>query len=127
VQSTSPRTTFTGIDAAYYRVKDLARARAFYVDVVGLTPALEVPGVVCEFTFPGGETFGLFQDPEGSFIEGHGVMLGVSDIKAAVADLMSRGVKFDDDGKIEESPICWMAFARDTEGNKFIVHQHKTA
>jgi hypothetical protein len=34
-------------------------------------------------------------------------------------------VTFDDDGKIEDTPVCWMAFAQDSEGNNFILHKRK--
>ena len=52
----SDSTTITGIDATYYLAKDLVRATAFYRDLLGLTPTMEVPDFVTEFTFPGGET-----------------------------------------------------------------------
>jgi len=47
----------------------------------------------------------------------------VEDVAAAIADLKSRGVNVTD--HIEETPVCWMGFARDSEGNGFILHKHK--
>jgi hypothetical protein len=32
----------------------------------------------------------------------------------------------EDDGAIEESPVRFMAFGTDTEGNNFILHQRKS-
>ena len=46
-------------------------------------------------------------------------------MKAAVAELRDRGVVFNDDGEIEETLVCYMAFGNDSEGNGFILHQRK--
>lgn len=115
-------TTVTGIDASYYLAKDLTRATAFYKDALGLTPTLEMPDFVTEFTFPGGETFGLYKTAE--FSPSGGVMFAVADVKATMEQLKSRGVKFDED-EITDTPGCFMAFAEDSEGNHFIIHQRK--
>jgi predicted enzyme related to lactoylglutathione lyase len=115
-------TTVTGIDASYYLAKDLARATAFYKDMLGLVPTMEAPDFVTEFTFPGGETFGLYKTPE--FTPSGGVMFAVADVKATMEQLKSRGVKFDED-EITDTPGCFMAFAEDSEGNHFIIHQRK--
>jgi predicted enzyme related to lactoylglutathione lyase len=123
---TTTPTTVTGIDASYYLAKDLARATAFYKDVMGLIPTMEVPGCVSEFTFPNGETFGLYKPQDGSWHQGSGVMFAVADCRAKVDELKARGVKFEDDGKLEDTPVCYMAFGEDSEGNNFIVHQRKT-
>ncbi len=114
-----------GYDASYYMVKDLDRATKFYNDLLQMTPTLTVPGMVSEYTFPTGETFGLYRPPEGDWEVGHGVLFAVDDVNAAVADFKSRGVNFDDDGKIDETPGCFMAFGQDSEGNRFIIHQLK--
>jgi predicted enzyme related to lactoylglutathione lyase len=115
-------TTATGIDATYYLVKDLARATAFYKDNLGLTPSMEMPDMLTEFTFPGGEAFGLYKTEE--FSPSGGVMFAVADVKAAKDAMESKGVKFDDH-EVTETPVCFMAFAQDTEGNHFILHQLK--
>jgi predicted enzyme related to lactoylglutathione lyase len=123
--ATAGATKVKGVDAAYYMVKDLDRATKFYNDFLGMEPTLAVPGMVTEYTFAGNESFGLYKSPEGEWFSGHGLLFAVDDIKSAVADYKQRGIKFEDDGKIDESPGCWMAFAEDTEGNRFIVHQRK--
>jgi len=114
-----------GYDATYYMVKDLDRATKFYNDLLQMTPTFSVPGMVSEYTFPTGETFGLYRPPEGDWEVGHGVLFAVDDVTTAVADFKSRGVDFDDDGKIDETPMCFMAFGHDTEGNRFIIHELK--
>jgi predicted enzyme related to lactoylglutathione lyase len=119
----SDTTTVTGIDATYYLVKDLARATAFYKDVLGLTPTLEMPDFITEFTFLTGETFGLYKS--GEFLPSGGVMFAVGDAKATVDKLKANGVKFGDGGELTDTPVCYMAFAEDSEGNNFILHQRK--
>jgi predicted enzyme related to lactoylglutathione lyase len=120
----SSPTTATGIDATYYLVSDLARATAFYKDNLGLVPTMEMPDFLTEFTFPTGETFGLYLTKE--FMPSGGVMFRVADAKATMAALKAKGVKFDDE-ELTDTPVCYMGFAQDSEGNHFIVHQSKEA
>jgi predicted enzyme related to lactoylglutathione lyase len=114
-----------GYDAAYYFVKDLDRATKFYTDLFQMEPTLSIPGMVSEYTFPAGETFGLYKPHDGTFRDGHGILFAVDDIEAVVADLKTKGVSFEDDGETEETPVCFMAYAYDTEGNRFILHERK--
>lgn len=112
----------TGIDATYYLVEDLGRASAFYKEKLGLTATMEYPDFVTEFTFNENQTFGLYKSEK--FTPSGGVMFAVPDVKAAMAEAKARGVKFDDD-EITDTPACMMAFASDSEGNHFILHQLK--
>lgn len=115
----------TGVDATYYLAKDLERATEFYTKLLGFAPTGGFPGVAAEWTFPGGATFGLYH-PDEEWRASGGVMFAVPDVQAAVVTGKAGGVTFDDDGKIEETPVCFMAFAKDSEGNSFVVHQSKT-
>ena len=112
-----------GIDAVYYSTKDFDRAQTFYAGIIGAAPDVAVPNAFCEWTLPNGESFGLVKGDH--FRPGSGILFNVDDVKACVAVLRAQGVKFDDDGEIEESRVCFMAFATDTEGNAFILHQRK--
>jgi len=112
-----------GIDATYYTTKDLAKSTKFYTDLLGCEPTMHMPGFVSEWTFPGGESFGLYQSED--FSPSGGVMFAVDDPAAFVAAAMARGVQFGDGGKLEETPACHMAFGRDDEGNGFIIHRRK--
>jgi catechol 2,3-dioxygenase-like lactoylglutathione lyase family enzyme len=114
-----------GIDASYYMTKDLAAATAFYSDLLGFAPSMQVPGVVTEFTFPGGETFGIYQPGADGFYTSGGVMFAVDDVPAFVAAAIARGVTFGDDGHVSDQPTCQMAFGTDPEGNHFIIHKRK--
>ncbi len=112
-----------GIDAIYYYAKDLARAQSFYTAMFGAPPSMAAPDAFCEWTLPNGEAFGLIKGAE--YRPGNGVLFNVDDVKASVAQLQAAGVEFNDDGEIEETPVCFMAFGNDSEGNTFILHQRK--
>jgi predicted enzyme related to lactoylglutathione lyase len=124
--ATAGATKVTGVDAAYYYAKDLDRATKFYTDLIGVVPTLTIPGMVSEWTFPSDKNFGIFKSPDGAFKPGSGILFAVDDIEAAVADYKQRGVTFLEDGKITETKVCWMAFAEDSEGNRFVIHKRKT-
>jgi predicted enzyme related to lactoylglutathione lyase len=122
--ATASSAGITGIDATYYLAKDLERATEFYTKLLGFAPTVTFPNMVSEWTFTGGTTFGLYRPEEGWSASG-GVMFNVPDITSAIGAAKAGSVTFDDDGKVEETPVCFMAFARDSEGNSFILHQPK--
>jgi predicted enzyme related to lactoylglutathione lyase len=122
--ATASKMQVRAIDASYYTVKDLAAQTKFYAQVLGFEPTLTVPNFVSEWTFPGGETFGLYRSEEGR-TSGSGVMFQVDDVHAAVETCKALGVKFQEDGKVEDTPGCHMAFASDPEGLGFILHKKK--
>ena len=118
-------TAIKGIDIAVYNVKDADRAKKFWQETMGCTMTNDFGPSGGEFTFEDGTTFGLYKPDDQPWRLGGGIMFRVDDIEAAVALYKSRGVKFDDDGKIEDTPVCQMAFAEDSEGNTFILHKSK--
>ncbi|MDQ6825845.1 MAG: VOC family protein [Candidatus Eremiobacteraeota bacterium] len=119
---TTPKVT--GIDASYYYASDLQRATKFYTDLLGMEPTMTYEGMVSEWTFPGGETFGLYKPhEEGPIDTSHGVMFAVPDIESATSQHKARGVKFE--AEVSDTPACRMSFGEDTEGNTFILHQRK--
>ncbi len=113
--------TISGITATYYGVEDLARATAFYTELLGTPPTAAMPGAFSEWVFADDTAFGLYNS--GSFRPSDGVMFVVNDVRAAVAELKARGVAMSD--HVEETPVCWMGFGTDSEGNGFILHTHK--
>ena len=113
----------TGIDASYYYAKDFDRAVSFYTAMFGTPPPTLVPGMFAEWEFKGGEAFGLYKGEEYQHCDG--IMFAVDDVAAAVAELRARGVHFADNGAVEETPVCHMAFGNDSEGNGFILHKRK--
>jgi predicted enzyme related to lactoylglutathione lyase len=112
-----------GIDALYYSAKDFARARAFYTRLIGTEPTAEFGDSACEWSLSDGAAFGVVKGDH--FRPASGVLFNVDDVKAAVEELRTAGVTFDDGGEVEESPVCFMAFGNDPEGNAFILHQRR--
>ncbi len=115
----------SGIDLHIYLVKDLERAIAFWRDVMGLTLSQRLGEQGAEFELPDGSWFGLwkFAEGEGAWMPGNGIMFSVPDLKAAIAQYRGKGVQIME--HIRESAVCFMAFAQDSEGNGFILHQRK--
>ena len=122
--TTATKVGITGIDASYYFTKDLASETKFYSSLFGFEPTLEVPETVSEWSFSGGETFGLYQPQDaGDWHPSGGVLFHVDDLDAAKTAGQALGASFEE--HVEESPNCRMAFGKDPEGNNFILHQHK--
>jgi len=112
-----------GIDIAGYKVADPAKAIAFYRDVLGMVPThVDEAGRGAEFTLSDGTTFGVWHIPGAEL--GGGLLFAVDDINAAVTHYRSKGLEISD---VSESPVCFMAFAQDPEGNGVIIHQRKAS
>lgn len=111
-------------------VKDLARARRFYEDALGLAPLGARPDG--KFVYRcGGAEVALFPKPEGTKAEHTALSFKVDNIAAAIAALKQRGVVFDDydlpDFKTVDH-VCVLgseraAWFRDPEGNILCLHE----
>jgi lactoylglutathione lyase len=113
----------TGVDLVAYFTADPQRSIAFYRDVLGLTPTdIDAQGRGAEFTLGDGSTFGVWKPDEAT--SGAAVMFAVKDIAAALPQLRDRGAELSEP---EETPVCFMSFGRDPDGNVLIIHQRKTA
>jgi predicted enzyme related to lactoylglutathione lyase len=109
---------------AYLPVKDLARARRFYEEKIGLTPAREeAGGVVYEFAQKTG-CF-MYPTPNAGTSRASQAFWQVEDLEREVAELKRRGVEFESydlpgvkthDG-IAAGGGAKAAWFRDTEGN----------
>ena len=115
--------TIRGIDITTCLVKDAERAKKFYTDIMGMKLTQDYGPNGGEFTFPDGTTFGLWKMEDGSWNASGWALFNVDDARAAVEYFRSKGVKIMD--HIEDSPVCVMAFAEDSEGNSFIIHERK--
>jgi predicted enzyme related to lactoylglutathione lyase len=115
---------------AYFPAKDVARARRFYEDKLGLKPREEIAGgVVYEF---GKETAAfLYPTPNAGTSRASQAFWQVEDIEREVAELKKRGVKFEDydmPGMKTENGIftgggAKAAWFKDSEGNILAVIQ----
>ena len=100
-------------------VEDLARARAFYRDQLGLEAAQDNPGGLL-YRLAGGGEFLLYQSAHRP--GGHTQMnINIPDVRAAVAEMKARGVAFEDydytvDGVVQTGPHV-SAWFKDSEGN----------
>ncbi len=105
-----------------YAVSDVRRARAFYTEVLGLTPGESFSQNFIEFDL-GDATFAIDAEPPG-IVPGtcSGVSFEVDDVASTRALLAERGVKITG---VMESPVCWFAFATDPDGNSFQIHERK--
>jgi predicted enzyme related to lactoylglutathione lyase len=118
----------TEIAFSCYPVTDMARARKFYEGVLGLQPALVhgEPGGMqwTEYDIAGGTlALGCGAPDWKPADSGCSVALETEDFDAAIAQLKAKGVKF----KVEplETPVCWMAFILDPDGNTVGIHKRK--
>jgi predicted enzyme related to lactoylglutathione lyase len=105
-------------------VEDLARARRFYEEKLGMTPSREVEGALF---YEGNGNSGFLLFPTGGRPSGQHTQMAwfVKDIAATVAELKRRGVRFEDydfpglktiDG-IADLGYEKSAWFRDSEGN----------
>lgn len=106
-----------------YPVGDIARATAFYRDVVGLVPGetfgeawIEFDVGALSFVLTKGESVGLAPGSQFS------AAFDVDDIASFRERLIARGVPVTD---AYEAPSCWSAFVTDPDGNRFAIHQRK--
>ena len=109
-----------------YAVADMARARKFYEEALGLKPDHIVNtehGQWVEYemgphTMALGSAAGWKSSPDGC-----SVALEVEDFDAAIAHLREHGAKF----RIEPTPtpVCRMAMIYDPDGNSICIHKRK--
>jgi predicted enzyme related to lactoylglutathione lyase len=108
-----------------YPVKDLERAKNFYLQNFDLSPSkISANGAWVEYDLPQGGCFVITTLAEGiepNSNAGGSIAFEVTDLDALVTKLKSKNVKFKLD--IFASPICRMAVIIDSEGNAVILHE----
>ncbi len=109
------------IDFVSFLTQDIARARRFYAETLGL--AIETEGEN-DIEFRAGQvTLDIF-DPASigqAFAPSPaGLALRVPDVEAARQELEARGVAFE--GETMDTGVCHMAFFRDPDGNDLMLH-----
>ena len=110
------------VDFVSFLTRDIARARAFYADKLGLE--IETEGD-SDMEFRCGQvTLDIF-DPSSigrPFAPSPaGLALRVPDVAAARAELEAKGVEFD--GETVDTGVCHQAFFRDPDGNALMLHR----
>ncbi len=109
---------------------DLKRARDFYADKLGLTPAVEMEGVMLIYKTAGGSTFSVYQT-EYAGQAGHTIaQWHVDDVDKEVRDLKDKGITFEEydlpgvawnDGVASMEGMGKAAWFKDSEGNVLCV------
>jgi predicted enzyme related to lactoylglutathione lyase len=104
-------------------VTDMATARAFYEDVLGLKPDLALTGERwTEYTVGTGTiAIACIGDEWRPSDQGTAAALEVENLEDAIARLRERNIRYDE----AESPVCRMAIIQDPDGNKLIIHKLK--
>ena len=111
-------------------VKDLARARRFYEQQLGLEPQGAKPDG--KFIYRcGGTEVALFPKPEGTKAQHTALSFQVADIGRAITELKGRGVNFADydfPGLKTVEHVCVLgsekaAWFEDPEGNILCLHE----
>lgn len=118
------------LELAYsaYPVTDMARARAFYEGILGLTPSMVGGGEAdcwVEYEIQGQALAIANVSPDWTpSPQGGCVALEVDDFEAAVAEMKEKNVPITF-GPIE-SPVCFMAGIADPDGSQIILHKRKS-
>jgi len=107
-----------------YAVEDMARARAFYEDTLGLPKSTSGAGSPwVEFDLPGGGCIAITKVTGDKPGGGGTVAFEVDDLDATSAALEAKGVTFKSD--LIHSPVCRMRVIADSEGNTILLHELK--
>jgi predicted enzyme related to lactoylglutathione lyase len=116
---------------AYIPVSDVARARKFYEEIVGLKPGEDYAGGVI-YECGGTEVF-LYPTPNAGTSKASQAFWQVKDVEAEVAELKARGVTFEEydmPGVTMKNSIATgggakTAWFKDTEGNILAVSERQ--
>jgi predicted enzyme related to lactoylglutathione lyase len=112
-------------------VKNMSRAREFYEQKLGLTPAGLKPDGKFVYACAGGAVLALFPKEGGTKAEHTAISFQVTDIESAIRDLKGKGVVFEDydlPGLKTMNHVCVLgaekaAWFKDTEGNYLCIHE----
>ncbi len=110
----------TKLDFVGIPSQDAERARAFYVDTLGLRPDEKAPFDV----WVGGTCFGIWEPARFGMQfapqKNAHPALHVDDVEPARADLEAKGVTFM--GDTLDTGVCHMALFSDPDGNDLMLH-----
>jgi predicted enzyme related to lactoylglutathione lyase len=112
----------TGIDVHIYNVKDFDRALKFYRGLIEKEPETLREGTWAEWELPDGSAFAIGKHEDFPWQPGYTILFAVPDVNKAADYVRSHGGKAADPG---ESPVCYMSFGEDSEGNQIVLHRRK--
>jgi hypothetical protein len=112
---------------AVLAASDLARARSWYADKLGLQPSLSLPDLGTDVYVINGAQVTIYETPSAGTARSTALGLVVADLAAVMAELRSRGVVFEDydiengprtvDGVASDESGGMAAWFTDSEGN----------
>ena len=127
--NTSFTPNVTGIAFAVYHVTDVARARKFYGEKLGLKTCAEMefaPGMWwIEYDAGGPSALALtnFESPAMNTTKSSGVALEITNLEDALAHVRSVGIEIT--WGPNEFPVCHSFAVKDPDGNDLYFHQRK--
>jgi catechol 2,3-dioxygenase-like lactoylglutathione lyase family enzyme len=107
------------VDFVSIPTRDVARAVAWYRDVLGLAESeytegeVDAPNVTLSFWRPEDDDLPFTPNESGFALRVADVQAAVEEAKAGGADVMG----------IEDTGVCHMGFVRDPDGNVIILHR----
>lgn len=116
---------FKKVAFTMYPVRDVARARKFYEETLGLTVGMagnhgDMHWI--EYDLPAGGCLALTNaTDELPRASGGTIALEVEDLHTLIAELKGKSVAFKSD--VIRGPKCQMAVCLDSEGNSLLLHQ----
>jgi catechol-2,3-dioxygenase len=112
---------------AVLAASDLARARTWYAEKLGVEPALTLEGSDTDVYVIGGTQVTIYQTPSAGTARSTALGLVVADLRGVMTELRSRGVVFEDydleggpktvDGVSGDEAGGMAAWFTDSEGN----------
>lgn len=119
---------FKKVAFTMYPITDVARARKFYEETLGLkrgSMGNQGDKYWIEYDLTGGGCLALtnFIPDKPSDNAGGTIALEVEDLDKLMSGLKAKGVTFKSD--VIDTPVCRMAVCLDSEGNSLLLHQLK--
>lgn len=120
----------TGIAFAVYHVSDVARARQFYGETLGLKTCVEMefaPGLWwVEYDAGGPSALAItnFESPAMNATPSPGIALEVTNLDETLAQVRAAGVTVT--WGPNEFPVCHSFAVKDPDGNDLYFHQRKS-
>lgn len=126
--TSAPSVSITAIAFVGYPVTNVARARAFYENLLGLKPTMtfEDQGVSWIEYDIGANTLAITNLPGGQWVpstSGPNLAFEVADFDSTIAALRAAGTRFTVEPT--DSPVCRIAVACDPDGNSVAFHHRK--
>jgi catechol 2,3-dioxygenase-like lactoylglutathione lyase family enzyme len=111
------------VDFITVPTRDVARAMAFYVEVLGLAASeksdaeVETPNVTLSFWNPESQGEEFISNPAGFALRVGDVDDAVDEVRAAGAEVLG----------VVDTGVCHMGFVKDPDGNTVILHRRYAA